>query len=181
VALFQITRPVAADLGTCDDPGTCTRAIDGEARHRGVDAQAEATLGAWRLAVGAMWLDAERRGSRDASLNGLRPTNVAERSLRLGAEWRVPAVEGLSLGGNVLHEGDRIALPDNSARTGAWTRLDLAARWVRRAGPATWTLRVGVDNATDERAWTDTPYQFGHAYLFPMAPRTWRASLQADL
>lgn len=181
VALFQITRPLAADLGACDEPATCTRAIDGEARHRGVEAQGEATIGAWRLAAGAMWLDAERRGSSDASINGLRPTNVPERSLRLGAEWRVPGLDGLSLGGNLLHEGDRVVLPDNSATTDAWTRLDLAARWVRRAGPATWTLRVGVDNVTDERAWTDTPYQFGHAYLFPMAPRTWRVSLQADL
>ena len=181
VALFQITRPLAADLGACDEPGTCTRAIDGEARHRGVEAQGETTIGAWRLAAGAMWLDAERRGSRDASINGLRPTNVPERSVRVGAEWRVPGIDGLSLGGNVLHEGDRVVLPDNSASTDAWTRLDLAARWVRRAGPATWTLRIGVDNVTDERAWTDTPYQFGHAYLFPMAPRTWRVSLQADL
>jgi iron complex outermembrane receptor protein len=38
-----------------------------------------------------------------------------------------------------------------------------------------------VDNASDRRAWQESPYQFSHVYLYPMAPRTWRLSLQADL
>jgi iron complex outermembrane receptor protein len=44
----------------------------------------------------------------------------------------------------------------------------------------TLTWRAGVENATDERAWRESPYQFEHIYLYPMAPRTWRVSLQAD-
>ena len=40
---------------------------------------------------------------------------------------------------------------------------------------------VGIDNVADTRAWKESPYQFGHAYLFPLAPRTWRVSVQADL
>jgi len=43
------------------------------------------------------------------------------------------------------------------------------------------TWRVGVDNVTDHRAWRESPYQFDHAYLFPLAPRTWRTQLQLDL
>ena len=41
-------------------------------------------------------------------MNGSRPVNVPERSLRLGAEWRVPAVAGLALQASVAAEGDRV-------------------------------------------------------------------------
>jgi iron complex outermembrane receptor protein len=46
---------------------------------------------------------------------------------------------------------------------------------------ATLTWRVGLDNALDRRAWKESPTQFGHVYLYPLAPRTWRASLEASL
>jgi iron complex outermembrane receptor protein len=36
-----------------------------------------------------------------------------------------------------------------------------------------------VDNVFDRRAWREAPYQFSHAYLYALAPRTWRASLEA--
>ena len=38
-----------------------------------------------------------------------------------------------------------------------------------------------IDNLFDQRAWRESPYQFGHAYLFPLQPRTLRVSLQVDL
>jgi iron complex outermembrane receptor protein len=41
--------------------------------------------------------------------------------------------------------------------------------------------RAGVENVFDRRAWRETPTQYGHVYLFPLAPRTWNASLRVDL
>ena len=41
--------------------------------------------------------------------------------------------------------------------------------------------QLRADNVTDRRAWRESPYQFSHAYLFPLEPRTLRVSLQADL
>jgi iron complex outermembrane receptor protein len=79
----------------------------------------------------------------------------------------------------VANEGARFILPDNSASIPSWTRLDLAARLVQRLSASTLTWRLGVDNATDRRAWRESPFQFGHVYLYPLAPRTWRASLTA--
>ena len=73
-------------------------------------------------------------------------------------------------------------LPDNSAQIPSVTRFDLGARYERKSAPArTWTLRAGIDNVFDRRAWRESPYQFGHAYLFPLEPRTLRVSLQVDL
>jgi iron complex outermembrane receptor protein len=85
----------------------------------------------------------------------------------------------LALTAGAKHEGSRVVLPDNSATIPAWTTLDLGARLVQRLAGTTLTWRLGVDNVTDKRAWRESPYQFGHAYLYPLAPRTWRTSVQA--
>ncbi|MEW6703724.1 MAG: TonB-dependent siderophore receptor [Pseudomonadota bacterium] len=184
-ALFDIDRPQAEDIGACGADDSCTRLIDGSSRHRGLEALVSTRLGTrfgtWQLHASGMWLDAQRRGARDAAINGRRPVNVAERTLRLQAAHELAALAGLSLAGSVVHEGDRMAVPDNSVRIPSWTRLDLLARYQHQLGTARLTWRLGIDNATDKRAWKEAPYQFGHAYLFPMAPRTWRVALQAEI
>ena len=182
LAAFDIDRPLSVDLGSCDAARTCRRAIDGSARHRGLEVQGNWRAGAWQWHAGAMWLQAERRGASEAAANGRRPVNVPHATMRAGATWRAAALGGADLSALVVAEGDRVALPyDDTVRIPGWSRLDLAARWTMRTGAATLTWRAGLDNATDRRAWREAPYQFGHAYLFPVAPRTWRVSVQADL
>ncbi len=180
LALFDIDRPVAADLGACDVDASCTSALDGSERHRGLDGRIALRSGDWTWEASAMLLNAERRGSSVASVNGTRPVNVPERTLRAGVEWRLPPMPDFSLRAALVAESDRVVLPyDPSARIPGWSRVDLGARWVQRLAANTVTWRLAVDNATDRRAWKESPYQFGHAYLYPLAPRTWRAS--ADL
>jgi iron complex outermembrane receptor protein len=177
LALFEISRPRAASVGTCDVDASCTLVIDGSTRHRGVDGQATWRLGTWTLQIGAMLLNAERRGSADAARNGTRPENVAERSLRMNASYRLGGIPGLELHAGLVAESDRVVLPyDESVRIPGWSRLDLGARWTQRLGTTMATWRAGVDNVTDRRAWKESPYQFDHAYLYPLAARTWRAS-----
>ncbi len=182
-AVFDIDRPAAADIGACNADASCTRRIDGSARHRGVEALASAQQGPWQLHASGMLIDARRRGSIDTATNGLRPVNVPKVTARMQAAYDVAAMQGVTLMASLIHEGARIALPDNSASVPAWTRLDLGARWRMNNGTGqaltglTW--RVGIDNATNERAWKEAPYQFGHAYLYPLAPRTMRMSVQA--
>jgi len=189
LALFDIVRPAWSDLradtgldeGDCSDARPCTRRADGQARHRGIEAEAEWRIGPVSLRGSVLALQARRQGAANAERNGLRPTNVPERSAKLQAAWNLRAVPGLALLGFVTHEGDRMVLPDNRVATEGWTRLDLGARYVQRIDGARWVWRIGVDNVTDERAWKESPYQFGHAYLYPLAPRTWRAALDVTL
>ncbi len=75
-----------------------------------------------------------------------------------------------------------MALPDNSLRIPGFARADLGARWDTRAarhaaapGVPAWTT------CSTSGAWRESPYQFSHAYLFPLAPRTLRMSVQAEL
>ncbi len=186
LAWFDITRPLARSVGAnCADdttPGSCRQAIDGEAVHRGLEAGATWRIDAWTFDASALWLDAEQRGTSDPARNGQRPPNVPEQTLKLHAAYRVAAVPGLRLLGAVVHEGDRTLLPtDGSLRIPSWTRLDLGLVHRHKAGAAELTWRAGIDNVTDKRAWRESPYQFDHVYLYPLAPRTFRISVEASL
>ena len=182
VAYFDIDRPLAVDLGTCNAINSCRRAIDGSERHRGIEAAAVLRMAAWTWQTSVMLLDAERQGAAaKPQANGQRPVNVPQATLRLGAEYRVPALPGLALLANLSAEGNRVVLPyDTAVRIPGWSRIDLGARWRQSLGGTTLVWRLGVDNATDRKAWKESPYQFGHVYLYPLAARTLRASMNAS-
>lgn len=179
---FDIRRPMSASTGACDgSDGSCTLRIDGDAHHRGIEASADARWGAFGLQGSAMWLRARREGATDPASNGLTPVNVAERSARLLASWQVATVPGLTTQASLSYEGPRFVLPDDTARVPGWTTVGLAARYATRAHGHEWLARLGVDNLFDRRAWRESPYQFEHVYLYPLEPRTFRASLQVSL
>ena len=178
LAAFDIVRPAWRDIGTCDVNSSCTRTADGDARHRGVEAEVDWRSGPWNLRASAMALQARRQNSADASLNGLRPTNVPSASLKAQAAYNVAALPGLALLGFVTHEAERMVLPDNSIQTPGWTRTDLALRYRQKLAGQDVTWRAGIDNIANQRAWKEAPNQYDHAYLYPLAPRTLRTSAQ---
>ena len=189
VALFDTRRPQWSDIQSstglpsdaCSNADPCTRRTDGSARHRGLEADAEWSAGAFSLRGSVLALQARREGAADAATNGLKPTNVPERSIKLQAAYNVGAVPGLALLGFASHEGARQVLPDNSVATDGWTRLDLGLRYAQVSAGTRWVWRAGLDNVADTRVWKESPYQFGHAYLYPMAPRTWRLGVNVTL
>ncbi|HUG23261.1 TonB-dependent siderophore receptor [Piscinibacter sp.] len=174
LAWFDIDRPVATDTGT-------VFFIDGSQRHRGIDAAAAWQTAGWSLQGGVQLLRARREGSQDPSVNGLRPTNVPAATLKLQARHDLAALPGLSVQGNLLAEGERIATPDNGTRIPGYGRVDVALRYQQPRAFGTFTWRAGIDNLLDRRAWREAPNQFGHVYLFPLAPRTLRLSIEAAL
>ncbi len=181
IAAFDIRRPLWSDVGACDgSAASCEKVSDGHSRHRGIEAEAEWKGGTWTWRASAMLLRARREGAADARLNGLRPTNVPATSLKLQAAYNVGALPGLACLAFVTREGERVVLPDNSITTPGWTRLDLGARYTQRHGTQQLVWRVGIDNAADARAWKEAPFQFGHAYLYPLPPRSLHASVQSS-
>ncbi|HEY9067144.1 MAG TPA: TonB-dependent receptor, partial [Burkholderiaceae bacterium] len=181
VAAFDIRRPRTGDFGSCDVDASCATQLDGNQRHRGIETDVAWRGGPWSLLAGAQWLRARIEGSADPSSDGKQPTNVPARTLKAQVGYDVAALPGLSVRGRVVHESQRQVLPDNSAQIPGWSRVDADARYETRLAGVTWTWRAGVDNLFDKRAWRESPYQFSHVYLFPLAPRTWRVSVQADL
>ena len=181
LAWFDIQRPQFADFGACDVANSCTRRADGSARHRGLEATSAVRSGPWVLRGGAQWLRARREDSQVAAINGLEPTNVPAQTLKLQAIYTVPQIAGLAVQSGLTHESRRMVLPDNSASIPGYSRVDVAARYQGKFDVTTVTWRAGIDNLFGTQAWRESPYQFSHAYLFPLAPRTLRASVQIDL
>jgi iron complex outermembrane receptor protein len=184
-AAFDIVRPAWADVGAdCFSdvaPGSCTRQADGTARHRGVELNAAWTAAPWAIEGGLQWLRARREGSATAGVDGMRPTNVPATTLKLQGRYDVAALPGLALQAGLLAESDRMVLADNSARIPGYARVDASLRYAHPTGFGRLTWRAGIDNLFDRRAWRESPLQFGHVYLFPLAPRTLRLSVEAAL
>ena len=180
VNYFEIKQPVWRDIGACDgSDDSCMTMRDGYARHRGLEAQADFKWTGGGVVASAMKLHAREEGSVDTSLNGAQPVNTPATTLKLQARQNVAA--GLQLQGGLVYEGRRAVLPDNSVFIPSWTRLDAGARLDQNWGRQMLTWRVGVENLADRRAWREAPYQYDHVYLYPLAPRTLRASLEIQI
>ena len=175
---FHVVRPEASSILNANY--TYTYQLDGQSHHQGLEGQWLANLGTYTLHASAMVLAAERRGSVKPGINGEAPANVPDYSVKLGGSYRVPHVQGLSLLGDVVHEGQRSVDVPNHVRLPAWTRVDVGVAYVQpwQAGAVTW--RLGITNLLDTKAWRESPTQFEHIYLFPMAERTLTASAQID-
>lgn len=186
VAWFNISRPtwndsIAAVAGVaCSaDPGTCLSGPDGSDKHRGIEASLAYEGATWGLRGGVQALHARLEGSSTPTTNGLRPVNVPELTVKLQGRYNVGALPGLSLLAGMTHESDRMALTDNTLGIPALTYFDLSAKYEQVVSGTRLTWRAGIENAFDKRAWRESPTQFGHVYLYPLAPRSMRVSLQA--
>jgi iron complex outermembrane receptor protein len=102
-------------------------------------------------------------------------------TLKLQVRHDLAGVPGLSAQADLLAQSDRIVTPDNAVRIPGYSRVDASMRYARQSSLGMLTWRVGLDNVFDRRAWRESPYQFGHVYLFPLAPRTLRLSVEAAL
>ncbi len=181
VSVFDITRPQSIDVGDCVAANSCKRQINGEARHRGLELSAGMTRAAWSWDVGAVWLDAKRQSAEvTPAVNGQRALNVPRYTLRGLIQYRFADIPGLRASMRVSHEGSRQVTEDGSIHLPSWTTLDFAAHYdTRIRGTRTqWTM--AVDNLADHHYWREAPKQFGHYYLYPGAPRTFRLGVKTS-
>ena len=178
--VFDITRPQSADA--CDESGSvCTRQIDGEAHHRGLELSGGITHAQWRGDVSAVWIDAKRQNAAiDPSVNGQTALNVPRMTLRGLVEYRWAEVPGLRTSLRVSHEGERRVLEDGSLNLPSWTTADLAAHYDTRINGTRTQWTLAIDNLADRHYWRESPKQFGHYYLYPGAPRTLRLAVKAS-
>ena len=177
ITWFDISRPVVNDDCALSP---CTRQIDGEAHHKGLELNGQTTaISQWNLGAGYTWIDAKRQGSTiDPSLNGQHPINVPAYILRASAEYRFASVPGLRSGLRLSREGERNVTEYGEIKLPAWTTLGASGHYDTKVNgtASTWTL--AIDNLTDKRYWREAPIQYGHYYLYPGAPRTLRATVQ---
>jgi iron complex outermembrane receptor protein len=176
VSAYDVKQAYAGDLLVGDET---VYGHDGITHSRGVEAEAQTRVSALTLRASAMLQRVKREQASNASDDGLRPTNVPDSAVKLLASWAVSQLPGLSVLANMDWEGAREVLPDNTVQIPGWTRFDLGARYAQTIGRTSLLWRAGIDNLFDRRAWREAPYQYDHAYLFPLEPRTFHASVEA--
>jgi iron complex outermembrane recepter protein len=184
LAWFHIHRPMS-NIDDCNNGKSntlCLGAYDGSAVHSGLEANAQWAQGPWNLGGGLMLLNAKRQdNSVEPLANGQRPSNVPNVVARANVGYRFASVPGLAASGHLSHEGKRSVLPDASITLPAWTRVDAGMSYGHKlaGAQATWTL--GIDNLLNQQFFKESPYQFGHVYLFPQQQRTARIGFSVAL
>ncbi|MFT3813037.1 MAG: TonB-dependent receptor [Acidovorax sp.] len=177
-SLYQITKPSAYT-----DPATNLYAASGEQRNRGVDVSVfgEVQRGL-RVLGGVSYIDATLRKQLKGLNDGKQATGVPHFIARLGAEYDVPAVQGLTLTGRVNHVGQRYATADNRLSLSSYATLDVGARYATRMGGRPVVLRASIDNLTNKAYWGGSWQGSGDSGLSGGlgAPRTVQLSATVD-
>jgi iron complex outermembrane receptor protein len=155
VSAFQIEKPYFS----FDAANRFT--VQGDVRHRGVEASVSGAVGP-RLTVvgGAVLMKPEVIGeARALGRVGPRPVGVPATLIRLDAEYRLP-VDGLGLTASVVRTGRRAASARQYAELGgsqlfapAFTTLDIGARYRFKLDRHPMSFRVLLANAFDGRSW----------------------------
>lgn len=92
--------------------------------------------------------------------------------MRIGMDWQTP-VQGLKLGGRVIHTGSQWSDSGNRIRMPSWNRLDLNASYATQFGATPVRFNASVENMADKKYWIGT---FGDGFAMPGAPRTFKLS-----
>lgn len=173
-AVFHIQRPAAYDYAS-------QRVVDGIQTHKGLEAGLQWSQHQWLIASQMQWLDARISDmSLNTALNGSKPLNVPAFTLRALAQYRFTDIPGLRTSLRLNHEGSRRVTEDGSIDLPSWTTLDFAAHYDTRIHDTRTQWTLAIDNVTDRHYWREAPKQFGHYYLYPGAPRTFRVGMKAS-
>jgi iron complex outermembrane receptor protein len=151
ISLFQITQPTAFI-----NPATNIFGVDGEQRNRGLELMVfgEVTDGV-RLLGGVTLMDSTLTKTQGGINQGNDGIAVPAIQLNLTGEWDVPLVPGLTLLARGIYTSSQYLNAANTQELPAWTRFDLGARYVVKAGPTPIVIRVSVENVFDANYWAN--------------------------
>jgi iron complex outermembrane receptor protein len=157
---FDITRPAVADAGiNCSSNSavnTCTRQIDGQNHHQGIELSTQVHENQWNFGGSAMWLNARRENASVlADLNGQSPINVPKFILRSSMEYRFLNSTGLRAGLRLSHEGERNVTESGDIKLPAWTTLDATMHYDTKVNDveSSWTL--AINNLANRHYWRE--------------------------
>lgn len=149
LSLFEITRP-----SSYTDPVTNVFSMGGEQRNRGAEWSFFGSP--WRgvrLMGGAAFTSPKVTRSTVATSQGRIATGIPRLQGKLGVEWDVPAVQGLTLTGNATAVSKQYISADNSLWVPGRVTYDIGARYAARIADHPVTFRATVLNATNKAYW----------------------------
>ena len=150
---------------------------DGEARYQGLEINGKFRLGNhWLLTASAMWLDATNQKTTGGALDGKRIQGVARERLSLYGEYRTPGLP-LTLTAGARYEGKRPVDSNNRFYVDDVTLFDIGARYETKVAGKGLTLRLNIDNLSDEAYWTALS---AYGWLQQGPPRTFKLGIELE-
>lgn len=129
-----------------------------------------------RLLGGIAYSDPEITRSAIAANEGKQATGVPKWQAKLGVEWDVPALPGLTLSSNASTASKQYLSADNALSVPGRTVYDLGARYRTKVSGRPLTLRAAVTNLTNKAYWAKPHF----TSLGMGAPRTFQVSASMD-
>lgn len=140
---------------------------DGEQRLRGLEWSVFGNLTRTiSLLGGITHIKSEQRNT------GKDTFGVPEWRARIGLDWATP-VQGLKVGGRIIHTSSQWVDSGNVLRAPSWNRLDLNASYATKIANTPVRFNASMENAANKRYWIGT---FGDGFVMPGAPRTFKLS-----
>ncbi len=148
-SVYEIKRP-----NSYTDPVTNIFSFGGEQRNRGVEwGFFGAPMDGVRLLGGVAYVQPKLTRTAGGVNEGRIATAVAQRQAKLGVEWDVPTLQGLTLTGSATAMSKQYISADNSLSVPGRTLFDLGARYSTTLGDRPLALRATVNNVTNKSYW----------------------------
>ncbi|STU50865.1 putative TonB-dependent receptor [Klebsiella pneumoniae] len=172
ISVYEIKRP-----SSYTDLTTNVFSFGGEQRNRGVEwGFFGSPMKNVRLMGGIAYSDAEVTKAAVAANEGKQATGLPKWQAKLGTEWDVPAMQGLTLTANATWADKQYLSADNSLSIPGRTVFDVGARYATKVSGRPLTLRAAVTNVTNKAYWAKPHY----TSLALGAPRTFYLSASMD-
>ncbi|MDO4725111.1 MAG: TonB-dependent siderophore receptor [Comamonadaceae bacterium] len=172
LSLYQIERP-----SSYVDPVSNVFSFGGLQRNRGVEWSlvGEPARG-WRLMGGIAYAQARVLKAAVADHQGKQAAGQPKWQAKLGAQWDVAALPGLTLSAHANYTSRQYLSADNALSIPGRTVFDLGARYATRLASHPLTLRASVANAANKTYWAKPHY----TSLGLGAPRSFQVSATVD-
>lgn len=147
-ALFQLERPFAY----VDNNDVFRK--QGEQVNRGLELTATGHV--WQglnVYSGITFLDPKLKDTKKIEARDKRVVGVPKVQANMLVEYALPSMPKLVYSANVHYTGKRAANDTNTSWAGSYTTLDLGTRYSTKINQTPTTVRLSVNNVTDERYW----------------------------
>lgn len=148
-ALFQLERPFAYL-----DPADFVYKEQGEQVNKGLELTATGNL--WQglnVYSGVTLLNPKLKQTKSAETSNKRVVGVPKVQGNLLVEYSLPTLPECVYSANIHYTGKRAANDTNSSWADSYTTLDLGTRYSTKINQMPTTLRISVNNVTNEHYW----------------------------
>ena len=157
--------------------------------HRGVELNTYGQLtDSFKVLGGLAYMSAKQKNTGNITYDGNKEVGVPKLQANLGADWKLPVAQDISVNAQVTYTGSTYASLDNKLKVDDWTVLDLGASYKTQLGKTPTTFNFKVNNVFDKNYWAsvglydniNSASNTNNGYLAAGLPRTFSLSASFD-